>query len=663
MDKHQQLFQQQVKNVTYKSENDKLIINKSNDNNSLAWNSNEDFVANFIYETQTDDKTINVQASEKIKTIRNDEITASKTEEFKIDSEVGHILEISTATPSEINKGYMYTNINSQKEFTTNYEVSYKVNIGLQDLTNKIVLTELNNELATDSDVLNNTAIKNKKIKVDSDEIKNTLGDEGKIIVKKVDGTELATLTASNTEFETDETKLVFETSQPVNPGNIEIKVEKQIAKTNLSRSQIKALTTINSKVNFKGYKDENVVSEGNGTAKIKLTEPSSKASLDISQNTLSTIAKNEDVVFNVVLKTKDISDALYTDPRISIELPSKVNNIEIKKAEILYDDEIITGSSSVNGDTINVSLKGQQTDYSKSATTDGLLVRVETNIGLEDMATSSNEQVKLTYTNDATGETNSLAQDVKVVAPSEFVLSSAITDGSKTETTIAKDITNFRVHANTDAQTLVLGGSIVSNLGRDATGFAIVGRIPFKGNKTLSGKDLGTTVDTKIIKAVEVSGLEEATVYYSENGEESVDGQGWTTELTANSKTYKIVSNKNVSDKAKIDFNYEVEIPANLDFEQSLNTIYGVYFNNDSTEGIKQDLVESKIVGARTEDKPALELEVKAYDESGKEISQNSENEEGKKITYKIDVKNTKSITIKECKIRSCITRWIIIN
>jgi hypothetical protein len=640
------------KNATYKNENDKLIISKSNDNNSITWNSNEDFVANFIYETQSDDKSISVQASEKIKTIRNDEITVSKSENFSIESEVGHILEISTVTPSEINKGYMYTNINSAKEFTTNYEVSYRLNIGLQDLTNKIVLTEVSNELATDSDVLNNTAIKNKKIKVDSDEIKNTLGDEGKIIVKKSDGAEIAALTASNTELETDETKLVFETSQPVNPGNIEIKVEKQIAKTNLSRSQIKALTTINSKVNFKGYKDEKVVSEGNGTAKIKLSEPSSKATLDISQNTLSTIAKNEDVVFNVVLKTKDISDALYTDPRISIELPSKVNNIEIKKAEILYDNEITAGDSSVSGDTISVSLRGQQTDYSKSATTDGLLVRVETNIGLEEMATSSNDKVKLTYTNNATGETNLVEQDVKIVAPSEFVLSSTISNESKRETTIVKDITNFRVHANTNVQKLKFGGSVVSNLGKEATGFSIVGRIPFKGNKTLSGKDLGTTVDTKIIKAVEVSGLEEATVYYSENGEESVDGQGWTTELTANSKTYKIVSNKNVSDKAKIDFNYEVEIPANLDFEQSLNSIYGVYFNNDSTEGIKKDLVESKIVGARTEDKPALELEVKAYDETGSEINQNSENAEGKKITYKVNIKNTKSITIKNAKL-----------
>ncbi len=640
------------KNITFKNEDGKLVISKANDNNSLTWNSNEDFVANFIYETQTDDKNISVNATEKIKTIRNDEITASKSEAFSIESEVGHILEISTSTPSEINKGYMYTNINSAKEFTTNYEVSYRVNIGLQDLTNKIVLTETSNELATDSEVLNSTSIKNKKVRVNSDEIKNTLGDDGKIIVKKTDGAEIATLNSSNTELETEEAKLIFETSQPVNPGNIEIKVEKQISKTNLSRSQIKALTTINSKVNFKGYKDENVVSEGNIAAKIKLTEPTSKAALDISQNTLSTIAKNEDVVFNVVLKTNDISDALYKDPSISIELPSKVNNIEIKKAEILYEDEMVAGNSYISGDTINVNLKGQQTDYSKSATTDGLLVRIETNIGLEDMATSSNDIVKLTYTNNATGETNVVEQDVKIVAPSEFVLSSTISDGSKTETTIVKDITDFRVHANTYAQTLAFGGSVVSNLGKDATGFAIVGRIPFKGNKTLSGKDLGTSVDTKITRAVTVKGLEDAIVYYSENGEEAVDGQGWTTQFTANSKTYKIVSNKNVPDKTSIDFSYEVEVPEKLDFEQSLNTIYGVYFNNDSTEGIKQDLVESKIVGARTEDKPALELEVKAYDEAGNEIAQNSENEEGKKITYRIDIKNTKSITIKNAKL-----------
>ena len=640
------------KNISYKSENEKIIISKSNDNNSLTWNSDEDFVANFIYETQTADKKINVTASDKIKTIRNDEITASKTAEFKIDSEVGHILEISTVTPRETNKGYIYANINSQKEFTTPYEVSYRINIGLQDLTNKIVLTELSDELTTDDEVLNNTAIKNKKIKVDSDEIKNTLGDEGKITVKKVDGTELATLTSSNTEFETSETKLSFETTQPVNPGNIEIEVEKEITKTSLSRQQVNSLKAISSKVNFKGYKDENVVSEGNITAKIKLTEPTSKADLDISQNTLSTIAKNEDVVFNVVLKTKDISDALYTDPKLAIELPSTVNNIEIKKAEILYDDEIITGSSSVSGDTINVSLKGQQTDYSKSATTDGLLVRVETNIGLEDMATSSNDKIKLTYLNSATGEVNTVEQDVRIVAPSEFVLSNSISDGTTSATTILRDLTDFRVHANADAKKLYFGGTIVSNLGREAEGFAIVGKIPFKGNKSLTGKDLGTTVDTKLAKEISVNGLDDVTIYYSENGEETVDGQGWKTQITENTRSFKIVSNRPVSDRKEISFKYEVNVPAKLDFEQSLNTMYGVYFNNDSTEGIKQDLVESKIIGARTEDKPALELEVKAYDESGNEIKQNSDNEEGKKITYRIDIKNTKSIVMNNAKL-----------
>ena len=101
----------------------------------------------------------------------------------------------------------------------------------------------------------------------------------------------------------------------------------------------------------------------------ISLTEPVSSAQISIleeSQNLLTT-AKNENVEMRVVLNTSNTKYALYKNPTLEIELPSQIEEINIKDVKLLLDDELkITNKQVItrnNKKVIQITLEGTQTN------------------------------------------------------------------------------------------------------------------------------------------------------------------------------------------------------------------------------------------------------------------------------------------------------------
>jgi len=675
-------------NINYTTEDGKVTITKNINSNSMDWDSTDENVITYVYDTKASNSSAPLvsEAKATVTTATGSTISKTSKERFATEAEVGQLLEMMSTAPEKISKGYMYTasssttktttttsdgtttttttttttgsgndtktsttTTSSSSSYTTPFETDYSINIGYADLTDKISLKEIKNALANSSEAdVSTNSVKSKKVTVSSEDIISTLGSDGTITVKNSSGDEIAKLDASKSEAEVDETNIVIETSKPVNAGNIQIKVEKEIENTGLEKSAVRDLSEILSSVELSGYKDGLVVSQGNTTIKIPLEEPTSKASLDMNKDTLSTIVNNDDVIFNVELKTDDISDALYKDPQLDIVLPSEVKNIEVKSAEILYDNEITNGNVSVDGNKVTIKLEGEQTEYSKSATTNGAVVRIEGNVELDELAPSSDEQVQLTYTNAATGETKTTQKDIKIVAPTGFVTTNKITVDGQSATALEEDKTDIEMAMGNAEKTMKISGTIVNNLGEDAEGVAIVGRIPFEGNTDLTGQNLGTTVDTTLSTAVSVSGLDGAKVLYSDNGNEEVDGSGWTETPTTATKSFKIETANAVADKTKATFDYEVSVPANLDYEEAANSVYGIYYDNNSTDGTAKNLVQSKVVGAGTMAKPALEMAVKAYNaNTNEELKENSEIREGQNLTYKFELSNTKPVEL----------------
>ena len=561
--------------------------------------------------------------------------------------------------PEEINKGYIYTNLNRPEEkLNTEYEVNYKLNIGYADLTDKITLGEGNVSLKNENgeEVKNGTDdVVTTKVKVEKEEIEEVLGEEGSIIIKDTEGEIVGTINKDTTEVEMEKNIVFFEISKPVKEGDIELKVSKAIKGDNsFTTDEMVAFKEMTVTATAKGYSGETEITSAEAEGKTNLTEPTSKASINLNTDALSTVTGNKDVELDVVLNRTEISDTLYTNPIIKITVPEEVKNITLKSAKIIYDEELLIDKVEQNGRDIIVNLIGTQTQYNTLSTTKGTLLRIVADMGLDILATSNETKVTMEYTNGFTGETNTAEKAISIVAPNQIVTTNQIDIDGQTAFALDKDVDILKVKTGQPVKTMQVTGQIINNMGSKAEGVQIIGRIPSTGNKTVGGVDLGSNIETNLSAPIEIAGFTGAQVYYSTNIDESIDGQGWQEQATSDSKSYKIVLSEGMDNKTAGGFRYSVSVPANLDYEQILKENYGLYYNNNAEEGVTQNLVESRVLGIETGKAPEIKVNITAFDTNeGYAIKDGDTVKEGQYITYRVNVQNTGSQDANDVKVK----------
>ena len=642
-------------NWSYDANTGIVTINVNNDQNAegrIAWNKNDldRFVITYLYDVNMNEQATAVNSKVFTNATLMNGVTVSKETEandYTIDGRIGDIVTAEiTSNPGTLNKGYMYNNINkTEGKDETTFSQDYKINMGLAEALDKVTVRE-SGELLGEADASN--YIYNKKVSISQAELIKILGEQGSINVIKEDGTVVGTLNKDTLELEVNAPKITFEISKPVTEGDLTIHVGKAISgDLPFSRDEVKSFTTLTSKI---------LINQEYST-QIALEEPTSKASIEISNDNLSTVVKNEDVVVTATLETDDISDALYENPEITIELPEEVRNMELKDATLLYEDQLVQNQFTVDGNKIYLSLNGTQTKYATQSVSNGTVVRLVMDLTLDNLAPSKEDNITLSYVNNnqaIEARSNTVTAPIDVVAPTGFVTTNTLSgyNGNDTVTSQEGSERTGNLQILSDAKQMNISGVVVNNLGNDATGVKVLGRIPFTGNKEIgSNEDLGTTFDTTMASPVSVDGID-ATVYYSDNGEadNNLDNpaNGWGTEYTANTKSYMIVANNAVTNTTRFTFNYNVNIPANLQYGSTAKANYGIYYDNNSEEGISQNLVLATRVGVTTGNAPTVQGTISAVDlNSGEAIADGGNVTEGQYLKYTFKVKNTGDQTV----------------
>ena len=597
------------KNISYNYEKDILTIKKENKADSegkILWDSQDEYIVTYIYNNQVNEENIksNVTAKSLVKGNTIEGVSENNTYELK--EQVGEFVELETARADEINKGYIYTNLkNSENALETPYGITYKANIGYKELTDSIKIVEKNtlfNNIEADNSVLT------KKVKVNKDNLIEILGENGNIKVLSNDGTELGVISKDKLEIEVSTPKIILETSKVVKEGTLEIEVSKVIIANNTyTKEQIESLTELKNIATAEGYKDGTLKSSSSVESVMKFTEPKSNAQIDINTNNLSTVVKNEDVVITTTLETKDIEDALYSNSKINITLPEEVKNIDIKEASLIYEDELKLNNLSAQGNVISLSLDGTQTKYSSNAISDGTVLRLVTDLTLDNLAPTSKEEITLDYSNEATGEQNRVSDTIGIVAPTGFVTTNSIQIDDKIVTSQESNEGVAKVEAGQGEKEVKLLGTIVNNLGVEGTGLTILGTIPTSGNKDENEKELGSNFDTTMSSEIQVD-RQDIEIYYSEKVNEKVDGSSWTNTFTTNAKSFKLVFLNGMKHGEVANFNYMVKVPANLGNGVISKGTYAVYYNNNAEEGNKQNVILATPVAISTTDIPVFE-------------------------------------------------------
>ena len=653
-----------------------VLENKTSENNIVIWNKAlEELEVTYIFDnTQTEEITeVNSEAklelecySSEIKTLN-----AETNNVIDISNKLGNVIEIKEEEASLIEKGYML-NTKNETEFTveTNLVIAYEKLVEKVDAKynkDKFILGEKKLEADTYY----------KQIKVEKENLVNLLGETGEIIIYSLD---VVLGSINNTTQEDENGYIIFnlsdnltneikvETTKPIYSGELELVFIKAI-KTNkeYTSKQIKDITALSMEVQVGEEIKEHI---------IPMQNPTTKFGLDINTNILSTVVENKGVEFTVTLNNNTLACDLFKNPKLELCMPEAVTDVKINSVKLLLEDELEIENYEYNKDTnsIIINLKGTQTKYNLNELEYGATVIVNTDIVLDKLEANKKDKVKLYVINEAVtsyesvlDEKGYLEKDINIVAPLGLIaLNSAegYNENLDEATSISGNEAVGKIEPNAEAQMATMKITAINNYDSVINNIRILGRIPFEGNKSLiDGTDLGTTFDAILKEKISTEILlpEKFDVYYSENGEATEDLNNdinsWVLEPEDLSKVKSyliILKDYEMQIGDKIEFKYEIEVPAGLELGNSAHGTYIVYYDNKKDDVVFENNSVQTVVGLTTGEAPKLEVTINS------DIAENEIARSGQIIRYTIKVKNTGTVDAKQIFVTTDISEGL---
>lgn len=638
-------------NWKYDKETGKIEINLENtqENGMVSWlkNGNDNFVVTYIYDKDVEFNNDKSEITSQISLLDKNSTVYNAESGITITGEEKNSIVTASVEQNEQNiyKGKLYAGISR--------DVTYKniVDVNLNNVETEVDVKE--NDLT-----INGTKVTTlyKTSKFDKAQVEKVLGENGRLIISNANtGAEIAVINKNtdadengkiNISYHENVDKVIVKVSEPENIGRIEIETTKSIEKIN--RDLVKQATAINGSCTV-SYVSENKDTELNTVeSNINLLETETSADLQINRTELSAMTTNNNVEFRVTLKSREEKNELFKNPVVKIELPEKIKDIQVNSINLLYEDELKIKSAQLNGNTIEITMQGEQTKYKEEAI-DGATIIVNANLATDTKIASSTEQVKVTYTN-ANAINYSNGANVGIIAQNIDIVSYAgvVTTNQVEEYGI--DLVNNQganageLPVSTDTKTVNIQKRIINNKENKISNVKILGAFPTKDSIDSNSIDIE-------VGNIAVSGIDanRAKVYYSDNVNATEDlnnkENNWSESIADNKNVKKyLVVLDGMELQEEVDLSYPITIPANLEYNESAEEGYTVYYTNLTSE----EKVDVNNIRLATPKGAVIDTTLKAA-VAGNESNEVKENEV---LRYQITVSNTGSEDMTNVKV-----------
>jgi uncharacterized repeat protein (TIGR01451 family) len=683
-------------NWNYDEENGTVEITITNENNGKAvvTSGEDNFIVTYRYEKYIEESTelskdVEVTVEEYSSNSNNIQTKNIKEEQIKeIDS--GELITYSVGTTEDkINKGTINANYYSEEKYETEFTTIVNLNLLTSDMLDEIIIKGTKE---TYEDKRGNTFdasddVMYKGVTFNYQEIKSMLEKGSTIDLLNGEGEIVYTLTEENTTSNGD-CKITFienvkglqvRINKVETDGNIGIEFTKVIGQSKYIASAFsefsKIRSTVRAHIKYVGMEEEFSLKELE-TEK-SFSDSYTRANLSMNKDSLTTIENNENVELKIELNNNVETSDLYKNPSFELVFPKYVTNVDIEGMNLINADGLrVSDFQTYTKDGIvrvKIELEGTQTGFSTGTLTNGTNIIINTNIEVDDVTPRKEDQIKLYYCNEAVTNYESQTKwtisknipneiikqtngfDVAVFefqAPTGMVAISSVRnyDGNSSEIKSVKqgDVV-AKVEREKDSQIASVGITTLNNTGNECMDLSIVGRIPFKGNKTVtSNDDLGTTVTAPMIDYIKAdsSNSVSSKIYYSTNETANKNlndsSNGWTENVESLSevRSYLIVVDGTVEAGETLNYTYDVEIPENLPYEAEMYSTFSVYYNNNSDVAVVYESITADKVGVYTEAGPRVESSLSVNIGDGADV------QEGRILEYTVTVRNTGTVS-----------------
>lgn len=640
-------------NWSYNKETGLIDIKLENkkEDNKVSWKkTGEDkFIITYIF-----DENVEIN-SEKLKINSRIELYDLRNTVMEAFSEVTLMKnERDTIVTSNINqyetsiyKGKLYAGISR--------DITYKntIDINLNNVASEINIRE---EKQTIIEQAINSVYKTSKIRKAN--IEDILGENGSLDIINTETEEVITSISKVTQadengdvivtYPENVTAITIRLVQPEKIGKLEIETTKTI--NNIDKNLVKKATKIEQQVSNSYVSDDEEINLEETKSDISLNETETSVNLEINRTELSTMTTNNNVEFRITLNSKEEKNELFKNPVLRLEIPEKIQDIQVNSIKLLYEDEIKVKTATLNNNTIEVVLEGEQTKYKEEAI-DGAIIIIDANLATSTKIPSSTEQVKLTYTNENAinykdgANIGVVTKDVNIVSYAGIVTTNQI-DAYGIDFVNNQGTNSAQLQVSADTKNVTIQKKIINNKENKISNVRILGTFPTK--EAISENNIDIEVGNIAVSGIDSSRVK---VYYSNNEAATDDLQkgdnNWIENIEDNKNVKKyLVVIENMDLLEEVDLAYNIVIPSNLEYNESAEEGYKVFYD-DAVTAISES-VELNNLRLSTGKGPVVDTNLKAY-VGGEEVA---EVKEGEFITYSITASNTGTEEVQNIKL-----------
>lgn len=636
--------------INEKDEEIEILMKNEPVENNVLWKKqgNEKVILTYIYSKDVDLKDEKFILEEKITLQNGKEITTDKAELEIPEEIVDSTIEIvATNNEKEIFKGKINSGIDKEIKSET------KLMVNLANVAKNVSIREEQSKYIIDGQEKDANIVFNKTV-ISKNDFDKIFGEQGNLQIFNEQGILLETV---NNNSKVDENGNIIIDYTGKEPRAIEIKGTQPVSEGILSfyntktiKATDKKTTTqaseINTKITYKYEEEKTNELEGielvenaekEISTSIQLKNSITEANLEVNKSTLSTILANQ-LEMKVTLKTNDEKYDLNKNPVIKLKLPEQVENIDINKVSLLYEDELKIKNYFVEGKQIIVELEGEQQTY-KENTVEGTNIIIDATVNVDRKAIAKDEKIIMNYTNEiatsyAEGEKGEKIANISIVPPKDVTAINSIKDLG-IETIGQEENKEIALERGKGSKNVEVGFEIINNNSENIENVNILGTFPTKTEEN--------NMEMEIVDGVIV---ENAKVYYSENENATKDLQNpenkWTEELNDGKEVKKyLVVLDNIEAQTAITGTYRVEIPENLEYNQIAKEVYETSYTNSATQ--IDNTIKATTITMQTGVGPKIETSLNAT-VGGQEIKEDTAVKNGEVIKYTVKVSNTGS-------------------
>lgn len=637
-------------NWKYNKETGLITINIENKekDGKVSWikNGTDNIIITYMFDENVKIKEEKILANAEIRLYdTNNTLIEASNEKILNNDEIDSIVTSEIIqNETSIYKGNLYAGISR--------DITYKniINVNLNNVADVINVKE-------DRQTIGKQSLKSvyKMTKIDKSNIDDILGENGKLNIINAENEAIISTIDKDTKSN-DNGNIIVMYPENVETIKIEIIDTDKIGRLEMestkvissnSRDVIKSENIIMSKSSVSYILDNEETKLSTIESIIDLKETETSVDLEISRTELSAMTTNNNVEFRITLNSNKEKDELFKNPVLRLEFPDKIEKIDVNSINLLYEDELKIKSAVLNNKSIEIVFNGEQTKYKEEAI-NGSIVLINANLTTSKKIPSSTEQVKLTYTNEKAinyKDDANVIRNIDIVSYAGLVTTNQISEyGIELVNNNGVETAELAVSDNT--KNVTINKKIINNKENKISNVQVLGTFPTKDAININNIDIE-------VGKITVSGIDisKVKVYYSDNELATKDIEKeenkWkdNIENSKNVKKYLVVIDE-LELFEELDLYYEISIPSNLEYNESAEEGYTVYYNNMTVE----EQVNTKPIRLATPAGTVVETTLKSL-VAGREVNKIKENEV---LRYELVVENIGSERVSNVKIEA---------